>query len=126
MLRYMSLITLSVVTSVKCRLNWQYQDVSGSLPHAHVKSLSQVTPGPCTASKNEYFGHFRTVPGRDNFNNPYGRRCVEEAAPNSPGVFIKPVARKQLVEDPEGRIWGPPGYRPVNGRAPRDCFCRFS
>ena len=60
----MSLITLSVVTSVKYRLNWQYQDVSGSLPHAHVKSLSQITPGPCTASKNEYFVHFRTVPGR--------------------------------------------------------------
>ena len=26
--------------------------------------LSQITPGPRTASKNGYFGYFRTVPGR--------------------------------------------------------------
>ena len=29
-----------------------------------VKGLSQITPGPRTASKNGYFGHFRTVPDR--------------------------------------------------------------
>ena len=47
---------------------------------------------------------------------------VEEAAANSPGVFIKPAARKQPVQDPGCRIRGPPGYRPVNGRAPRYYF----
>ena len=26
--------------------------------------LSQITPGPRTASKNGYFGYFRRVPGR--------------------------------------------------------------
>ena len=29
-----------------------------------LKGLSQITPGPRTASKNGYFGHFRTVPVR--------------------------------------------------------------
>ena len=29
-----------------------------------VKGLSQITPGPRTASKNGYIDHFRTVPGR--------------------------------------------------------------
>ena len=75
-----------------------------------MKGLSQITPGPRTASKNGYFCHFRTVPKRlpsdfygrrDNFNHPYGRRCVEEAAPNFPVVFIKPAACKQPVQDPE-------------------------
>ena len=72
-----------------------------------VWGLSQITPGPRTASKNEYFGHFRPAPfrfhgRRDNFKNPYGRRCVEDAAPNSPGFLFKPVARKQPVKDPAG------------------------
>ena len=30
---------------------------------------------------------------RDNFNKPYGRRCVKDAAPNSPGVLFKPGKR---------------------------------
>ena len=34
---------------------------------------------------------FRFHGRRDNFNNPYGRRCVNEVAPNSPAVFIKPT-----------------------------------
>ena len=29
-----------------------------------IKGLSQITPGPRTASKNGYIGHFRRAPGR--------------------------------------------------------------
>ena len=65
---------------------------------------------------------FRFCGRRHNFKNPYGRRCVEDAAPNSPGVLFKPVARKQPVKDPAGCTRGPPGDRPANGRAPRDSF----
>ena len=89
-----------------------------------LKGLSQITPGPRTASKNGYIGHFRTAPGRlppisrapGQFNNPYGRRCVIDAAPNSPGVLFKPVARKQPVKNPAGCIRGPPGKRPGTAR----------
>ena len=69
-----------------------------------LKGLSQITPGPRMASKMDILAIPVRCPagsrfhGRcDNFNNPYGRRCVEEAVPNSPGVFIKPEARKQPV-----------------------------
>ena len=34
--------------------------ISGDL----IEGLSQITPGPRTASKNGYFGRFRTVPVR--------------------------------------------------------------
>ena len=75
------------------------------------------------ASKNEYLGHFRTVPGRfpSNFTGTVtiltiGRRCVEKDAPNSPGVFIKSAARKQPVQNPKGRIRGSPGYWPGTAR----------
>ena len=93
-----------------------------NLKETLLKGLSQITPGPRTASKNGYFGHFRFRGRRDNFQNPYGRRCVEDAAPNSPGVLFKPVARKQPVKDPAGCIRGPPGDRLANGRASRDSF----
>ena len=65
---------------------------------------------------------FRFRGRRDNVKNPYGRRCVEDAAPNAPGVLFKPIACKQPVKDPAGCIRGPPGDRPTNGRAPRDSF----
>ena len=55
--------------------------------------------------------------GRGNFNNPYGRWCVEKAAPNFPGV-----PELAALSRPGGRVRGPPGYWPVNGRAPRDYF----
>ena len=93
------------------------------------KGLSQITPGPRTASKNAYFaisircGQAGSLPiprAPGNFKNPYRRRCVEDAAPNSPGVLFKQVARKQPVKDPAGCIRGPPGDRPANDRAPRD------
>ena len=34
------------------------------LQRSTLQGLSQITPGPRTASKNGYFGHFRTVPVR--------------------------------------------------------------
>ena len=39
-------------------------EVSRAAPVDTVKGLSQITPGPRTASKYGYFGHFRTVPVR--------------------------------------------------------------
>ena len=65
---------------------------------------------------------FRFHGRRNNFKNPHGRRCVEDAAPNSPGVLFKPVARKQPVKDPAGCTRGPPEDRSANDRAPRDSF----
>ena len=99
---------------------------SESLPClvAYIKGLSQITPGPRTASKNVYWSFpygarpapFRFHGRRDNLNNPYGRRCVKDAAPNSPGVLFKPVARKQPVKNPAGYIRGPAGKRPGTAR----------
>ena len=51
-----------------------------------------------------------------NFQNPYGRRCVEEAAPNSPGVFIKPAARTQPEGSDKGPAWVPAGKRSGTAR----------
>ena len=83
---------------------------SARSPKGSLKGLSQITPGPVRRGKWIFWPYpygarpapFRFHWRRDNFNNPYGRRCVEEAAPNFPGVFIKPT----------GRIRGPPEYQP--------------
>ena len=65
-----------------------------------IQPKSHIHSGARTASKNIYFGQFRTVPGRlphgshghrDIFHKPYGRRGAELAAPDSPGVFIWPL-----------------------------------
>ena len=95
-----------------------------------LRGFHKSLPGPVRRVKMDIWpfpygarpAPFRFRGRRDNFKNPYGRRCVEDAAPNSPGVLFKPVARKQPVKDPAGCIRGPPGNRPANGRAPRDSF----
>ena len=96
----------------------------------HERGFHKSLPGPVRRVKWIFWpfpygarpAPFRFHGRRDNFKNPYGRRCVEDAAPNFPGVLFKPVARKQPVKDPAGCTRGPPGDQPANGRAPRDSF----
>ena len=92
------------------------------------KGLQQITSGPHTASKKWIFwlfshgahqAPFRFHAHRDNFNNLYGCSSVEEAAPNSPGVSIKQVARKQPVQDPGDCIKDLAGKQPI-------ILCRFT
>ena len=62
---------------------------------------------------------------RDNFNNPYGRRCAKDAAPNSPGVFFKAVARKQPVKNVLSKTEhrkGVAGFQQGADRVPSDAL----
>ena len=46
------------------RIGQKLQEITGSNKYMQIKGLSQIPPGPCTASKNGCIGHFRTAPGR--------------------------------------------------------------
>ena len=97
---------------------------------SYLRGFHKSLPGPVRRVKMDIWpfpygarpAPFRFRGRRDNLKNPYGRRCVEDAAPNSPGVLFKPVARKQPVKYPADCIRGLPGDRLANGRAPRDSF----
>ena len=101
-----------------------------SSPYGKGRGFHKSLPGPVGRGKWIFWPYpygarpapFRFHGRRDNFKNPHGRRCVEDAAPNSPGVLFILVAFKQPVKDPAGCTRGPPGDRPENGRAPRDSF----
>ena len=68
-----------------------------------LNGLSQIVPdayGPEIASKNAYFGLFCTEPDRalpdstDPFQKPYGRRCVNCAAPLANSSLIALISIK--------------------------------